>query len=211
MVAMPELKKPRVMTPEEFLEWEYHQEGRYEYADGRIIEMAGESPEHNEISGNIYREIGNVIQRPRCKVYFAEVRVRVAGTRYRYPDVTALCGTPQFDAARPRTLLNPQIVIEVLSGSTRHIDLSEKLQEYLALGSVTDYLVFDQEQVQATHYRPAGPLAYTAQIYTAVDSVISLEPIGVTLNLADAYSYVDLPASQGETSEAESETDDTAL
>ena len=211
MVATPELQKPRVMTPEEFLEWEYCQEGRYEYVDGRIIEMAGEAPEHNEISGNIYRKIGNVIQRPHCKVYFAEVRVRVAGTRYRYPDVTALCGAPQFDAARPRTLLNPQVVIEVLSGSTRHIDLSENLQEYLALGSVTDYLIFDQDQMQATHYRPTGPLSYTAQIYTAADAVISLEPIGVTLNLADAYSYVDLPAPQRGTSETESETDDPAL
>ena len=177
--------------------------------------MAGESPEHNEISGKIYRLIGNAIERPRCKAYFAEVRVRVSATRYRYPDITALCGTPQFADTRPRTLLNPQIVIEVLSSSTREIDFIDKLAEYIALDSVTDYLIFEQNQMRAFHYRPANPMAWTAQIYNTPEAVIALETIGVTLALADIDRNIALPAPRTETSETEnqteSETDNAAL
>ncbi len=215
MVAAPELPNPpRVMTPEEFLEWEAEQEGRYEYADGRIIEMAGEAPEHNQISGKIYRRIGNALEDTSCVVYIAEVRFRVSGTRYRYPDVTALCGTPQFADTRPRTLLNPQVVIEVLSRSTRDIDLIDKLAEYLALDSVTDYLIFEQTQMRAVHYRPTGPKSYSTQIYTEADDAISLDSLGVTLTLGDIYRRVTLSAPEveaEETNETESEPNDAAL
>ena len=211
MVAMPEAKKSRVMTAEEFLEWEYCQAGRYEYIDGRIVEMAGESPEHNRISGKIYRRIGNALEDTPCAVYFAEVRVRVSQTRYRYPDITALCVTPQFADTRPQTLLNPQIVIEVLFLSTREIDLIDKIAEYLALDSVTDYLLLEQNQMRAVHYRPTGPTSWTAQIYAAPESVISLEAIGVTLNLADIYRNIVFPAPQAGTNEPESESDAVSL
>ena len=203
MVAMPAPPQPRLMTPEEFLAWEYQQEGRYEYVEGKIIAMAGESPEHNQISGNMYLKIGNAIERPRCKVYFAEIRVRVAETRYRYPDIMALCGTPQFADTRPKTLLNPQIVIEVLSGSTQHIDREDKLQEYLALDSVTDYCIAAQNRTRILHYHRRGPEEWNIRLYSKPEDTIILEAIGVTLTLADIYRDLVFAAPEPETDEAE--------
>ena len=210
--------KPRRMTPEEFLEWEYHHEGRYEYVEGEIIPIAGESREHNRIAGNIHTEINLAIRQQPCSVYIEGIRVRVANRKFRYPDVIALCGEEQVENTRPETLLNPQVIIEVLSSSTRSIELVDKVAEYLELPSVTDYLIFEQTQMQAYHYRPTGSLPHTAQIYTAPDSAIRLEALDVTLKLADLYFKVALPTpeagddeAQTDEDETESETDDAAL
>ena len=211
MVAVPELKKPRVMTPEEFLEWEYHQEGRYEYVEGEITCKNGEEPEHNIITGNIYIEIHKALENRPGKVYAISIRVRAASAKFRYPSVIALSGEPEFENTRPETLLNPQVLVEVLSDETRTIDLVDKLYEYLAMDSVTDYLIFEQNQMRALHHKPCGPQSYSTRIYTAPEDVIALEVIGMTLKLADIYRNVDRQARRTKTSEMESETDETAL
>ena len=204
MVAMPEVKKPRLMTPEEFLEWEYHQEGRYEYVDGRIVEMAGEAPEHNQIAGNVYRKIGN---RNGGNTLFSLYRRRPC-SRVRTENFGILMSLRSAERRNSpiraqETLLNPQVLIEVLSGSTREIDLVDKLEEYLSLVSVTDYLIFEQNQMRAIHHRPTGPRSYSTQICTLPEDRITLESIGVTLNLADIYRKVALPTPETESGEPE--------
>ena len=196
MIATPDVKQPRLMTPEEFLEWEFHQEGRYEYVDGRIAKMAGESPEHNEISSNMLFEIKGAFRGRPCKVYMAEVRVRVAETRYRYPDIVALCETPKFADTRPKTLLNPQVVIEVLSHSTQHIDLSEKMNEYFAMDSVTDYILVAQNRLWVERYNRRGPDQWNIRAYNKAEDSLVIEAIGVTLTLTDIYRDIVFDAAE---------------
>lgn len=111
----------------EYLSRERLSEKRHEYVDGEIIAMSGETPAHNQIAGNLYRQLGNRFEERPCEVYFETVKARVMPTQYRYPDVMALCGEARFDAEHPPSLLNPSVIVEVLSPSTESFDSQWKV------------------------------------------------------------------------------------
>ena len=188
MVAQPILPKAYRMTPAEYLAWEYQQEGRYEYIEGEIIEMAGESPEHNLIAGNIHTQINIQIAERPCFVYMEGLRVRVAAGKFRYPDVVAVCGQPQFADSRPKTLLNPQILIEVLSASTGDIDFIDKMEDYFQIDSVTDYLIAAQTRMWIAHYTRRSVNDWNARIYHGPADIIALESLDLTLSLAAVFT-----------------------
>src|SRR5215813_12650657 len=100
--------KQTYITPEEYLRWERKSETKSEYHDGELVAMAGASWEHNLITGNIGRHLGNQLEGRRCVVVTSDMRVRVPEcNRYYYPDVVVVCGEPQFEDSELDTLLNP--------------------------------------------------------------------------------------------------------
>ena len=170
-----------VMSVDEYRQLVRTSEIRYEYVDfyaipkdgveilenGEIRAMSGVSPAHNEIAGNVYFKIKlETVGRP-CKAYFESIRVRVAPAKYRYPDVAALCGTAQFDADTPPCLLNPSVLVEVLSPSTQSVDRSDKLDEYRQIPTLTDYVLIAQERMFVTHYARHALLPWTVADYTS--------------------------------------------
>src|SRR5438128_800065 len=103
------------LTPEEYLAFERRSEERHEYVGGELFAMSGESKRHNQIVVNLSREISTQFKGRACAVYTNDMRVRITGTtRYSYPDVIALCGPEHFDDIEKDTLLNPNLIIEVL-------------------------------------------------------------------------------------------------
>jgi Uma2 family endonuclease len=188
-------------TPEAYLAWEAQQETRHEYVDGKIIAMAGESPEHNEIALNIAIGFRTAFRGRACKVYMEGVRVSVSPTRYRYPDIVAVCGEVEFADTNPKTLLNPMVIFEVLSTSTEQQDSTEKFAQYTRLATITDYVVVAQTQMLAIRHRRQSEESWETRIYTRPDEEIRIEQLGVTLTLASIYESIVFPPSEEDDAE----------
>src|SRR5688572_16012874 len=119
---MPSAPRLR-MSEQEYLAYDAAHEGKHQYVNGEVLAMAGASPSHNLVVGNLLRVLGNRLAGTPCYALASDQRVRVAETgMYTYPDVAVVCGRAELDGARPRTLLNPTVLFEVLSESTESGD-----------------------------------------------------------------------------------------
>ena len=189
--------RPPLISVREYLDSEREANTRHEYVDGVILAMAGETLNHNRIAGNVYRHFGNQFENVPCDAFIENIRVRVTPTQYRYPDVAALCGEAELDDESPPCLLNPAVLVEVLSPSTEDKDRREKFIEYRELASVTDYILISQTKVQVTHYTRHSELQWTVTTYQRREDVLTLNAVNVSLPVADIYRKIvfDAPTS----------------
>ena len=136
------------MTLEEYLEFDYNAEGRYEYFEGEVIEMGGGSPEHALLGNRIGFLLQRELIRKNCSVYNSEVLIKVpAMLPYRYADVSALCGKPIYeDLGNQRLLVNPTLIVDVLSASTEDFDRGLKFKAYKSIESLREYLLIKQDK-----------------------------------------------------------------
>ena len=205
MVAVPKTAR-RYYTPEEYFAIDERSEERLEYVDGEIltmtgdlyvagaiVAMAGESPEHNEVAGNIYVEIKTQFRGRPCKVYIENVKAEVSEKQYRYPDVMALCGEPKFRNTNPKTLINPMVIFEVLSPSTKNKDAGEKFDEYAQNDTLTDYVLVAQDAMRVLHYHRLRTNHWEVTIYTKIDDTLHLESLAISLTLTNIYSEIAFP------------------
>ena len=175
-------------TPEEYLALERNAEFKSEYIDGRIIAMTpGGSAPHNFIGGNIYAGLLARFAGRRCHVFFSDVRVQFGrGTNYTYPDVMALCGTPRYLDGVQDTLLNPSLIVEVLSGSTAAHDRGKKLKGYQAIDSLREYLLVSQDEVKVEHFVREGGF-WPCNVTTDLDAMIELPALGCSIPVREIY------------------------
>ncbi len=135
----------RRLTEAEYLSIEREAETKSEFYDGEMFAMPGARRNHNLITGNIYREISEQLRKTRCEAYLADMRVKVAKTGlYTYPDVVVACGEPRFLDDEDDTLLNPTLLIEVLSDSTENYVRTLKSRLYRKLPSLRQYVIVEQ-------------------------------------------------------------------
>ena len=181
-------------TPEQYLAMERKATYKSEYINGRILAMAGASVQHNTITANLVRALGNqFVDRP-CQVFSSDMRVKVVTTGlYAYPDIVAVCGEMQIDDAQGDTLTNPSVIVEVLSHSTEVYDRGEKFAHYRKLGSLTDYVLIAQDKVRIEHYvrHDAG---WFLNELDDLDGILRLASIGCEVPLRDVYAKVELPS-----------------
>ena len=179
------------LTPQEYLEIERRAEYKSEYFDGEMFAMAGASPAHNEITLNVASEIHSQLKKRPCYVYANDVRVKISATElYTYPDIVALCGPPRFEDNQKDTLLNPTVIIEVLSDSTEAYDRGKKFQHYRTLESLQEYVLISQQECRVEHYvRQPGNQWTLTEIHDLAE-VIQLSSIQCQLALADIYEKV---------------------
>ena len=142
------------LPPEAYLAWERKQPFKNEYHDGHIITMSGASRAHNLITMNIANQFYNQLVDRECEVYASEMRVRpgLSKSAYYYPDVVVVCGEPRFEDDTFDTLLNPMLVVEVLSRSTAAYDRGEKFEHYKQIASLQAYVLVSQDSVRVEHY-----------------------------------------------------------
>ena len=188
MVASKLYKPPRaLLTPQQYLEQERQSDTRHEYALGIVTAMAGASWEHNQITGNLQGELYSALKGSPCVATSADLRVRVAACdRYYYPDLTVVCGTPQFEDSHSDTLLNPILIIEVLSATTETTDRGEKLHCYQTLPSLDTYLLVSQDQPLVESYQRLD-FGWRYTLVRGLDGVVAMDAIGCTLALRDIY------------------------
>jgi len=193
---------PRISV-QDYLEMERVSKTRHEYVDGEIIDMAGGSPVYDCLSLNALLRLATAFGDGPCKPFTANFRVRVNPTQYRYPDVSALCGDAQFTDENPPALLNPTLIIEVLSPSTASNDRDDKFNEYRQVASVVDYLLIEQDKVEAAHFARQSAVQWNITIYSHLADTLKLESVGVSLTLSDLYRKTPLaspPAESASTS-----------
>lgn len=141
----------RFFTEIEYLAMERVSERKHELFQGELFAMAGGSPAHNEIAGRLITQLNNALEGRRCRVFTSDQRVRVADSGlYTYPDVTVACGA-RFDEAGD-TLLNPGLIVEVLSETTEAYDRGKKFELYRTLPSLRDYVLASQTAPKLEHY-----------------------------------------------------------
>ena len=177
-------------TVEEYLVFERGAEEKHEYVDGQIIAMAGASREHNIISGNVFGELRNQLKGSNCEIYINDMRVRMKKNRYGYPDVVAVCDQPEFADDEFDNLINPALVVEVLSKSTRFRDKTEKLETYQKMESVRECLLIEQEKTRVELYKKQTSKQWLVQIAESLEEIIILESIGCRLLLSDIYAQI---------------------
>lgn len=174
-------------TPEQYLALERKAEFKSEYFDGFIEAMSGTTRLHNLVAGNLLREIGNQLKGRPCEVYTADMRVRVSPTGlYTYPDVVAVCGEPRFLDGEFDTLLNPTLIVEVLSPSTEAYDRGGKFAHYRRLESLREYALIAQDRACVERFarRDEG---WVLTEWSGPEAVLQLDSIGCAVALREIY------------------------
>ena len=180
------------VTPEDYLERERAAEFRSEYLRGEILAMAGGSRRHGRIVTNLVREIGQQIRPRNCSVYSSDLRVCMSQAGlYAYPDIVVTCGEEQFLDATLDTLLNPAVIIEVLSESTKKYDRGQKFESYRSASSLSEYIIVEQDSMHVEHYTRQPNGEWLLAEYTARDTRMTLPFIGVELRFSDIYEKVE--------------------
>jgi Uma2 family endonuclease len=189
---MPALPKT-YFTPEQYLPLERAADYKSELVNGQIYAMSGASREHNLITGNLLCEISPQLKGTSSETYASLMRVKVSPTgMYAYPDVTVACNGPRFEDDYRDTLLNPTVIIEVLSPSTEAYDRGEKFAHYRRLDSLSDYVVVSQDKARVEHYvrHPDDRNSWVLTEISGLDGVLRLPSIGCEVGLADVYDRV---------------------
>src|SRR5579862_428057 len=170
------------LTPEEYLEIERKAEFKSEYYQGEMFAMAGARRAHNLLAGNAFAELHGQLRRRPCEVYSNDMRVCVSATGlYTYPDVVVACETPRFlEDAVPDTLVNPTVIIEVLSANTEAYDRGKKFDHYRALESLREYLLVSSDRVQIERYSRQSGGQWLLTAVNRLEDSIELESAGCT-------------------------------
>ena len=184
-------KKPEIYTPEEYLEFERASEFRHEYINGEIYEMSGAKRRHNVISSNIVRSLGNQILNRDCLVYSSDMRVKVSELgNYTYPDVVAVCGEEIFEDETEDTLLNPMLIVEILSVSTEAYDRGAKFEFYQRIESLSEYVLITQEPYRVEQFVRREANVWTYYEFRRAEDVVKLNSIDCELSLKDIYHKI---------------------
>ena len=183
------------LSPAEYLEQERRAERKSEYLQGEVFAMAGASRRHGLIVTNIIAELRQQLKGKPCEVYASDLRLRVtpAGL-YTYPDVMVVCGDVQFADDRKDTVLNPAVLIEVLSESTRDYDRGRKFEYYRTLPSLKEYLTVAQDKPHIEHWMRQEEDRGMFVEFRNLGQTIPLESIACTLPLTEIYDKIDWAA-----------------
>ena len=187
---MTSLAAQTIYTPAEYLALERKATLKSEYLNGEIFAMSGASLAHTRITADILTELNNQLRGGECEVISNDMRVRTGPQgAYFYPDIVVFCGEPQVEDNVFDTLLNPILVIEVLSPSTEAFDRGEKFRHYQELASLQEYILVSQDRVRVEHFRLTKTQWVQTEFRTRED-VLRLDSIGCELPLADIYKRV---------------------
>lgn len=181
----------RPMSSAEFLAFERNQAEKHEYLDGTVRAMAGASLAHNLIMGNLFARLYNHGAGQACTVLPSDMRLGLpTQNSYVYPDIMVVCGELQFLDAEQDTLLNPVLIIEILSPSTESYDRGKKAQAYRGIPSLKEYLLVSQHKVHIEHVVRYGPHQWLLTEHTVLQTHIQLGSMNYTLQLQDVYQKV---------------------
>lgn len=193
------------LTPEEYLAIERKAETKSEYFNGEMFPlrgmgkphdafaMVGASRKHNLITANIIITLGQQLRDNSCELYPSDMRVRIpAADLYTYPDVVVTCNEPKFEDDDLDTLLNPTLIVEVLSPSTASYDRVKKFGYYRTIESLSEYLLIAQDEYKVEQYVKQSEGHWSLEDIGSLEGTIKLASIDCTLRLADVYAKVNL-------------------
>lgn len=181
------------LTAQEYLAWEREQLDRHEFHHGEVFAMAGGSPRHNWLVGNVLAVVKQLLD-GRCFTFTPDQRVAFdEGRRYVYPDTTVVCGAVELQAGTSDVVANPTVLVEVLSGTTEAYDRGLKWAGYQQLASLTDYLLVAQHEVRIEHFRRAADRGWSYTSYAPGERVVLTNGAALSVDAIYARAF-DLPA-----------------
>lgn len=184
-------QEQRYYSPDEYLQLETAAELRHEYSDGRIFPMAGGTPNHNRIAGNVSSALNMALAEQDYDVFVSDMRLQVVQKGlYTYPDVMVVAGELLYAPNRKDTITNPLIIVEVLSESTKNYDRGEKFEFYRTLPSFQEYVLIDQYRVYVEQFSKMADHQWLLSEIEEPGAVLALVSIPLQLSLTDIYRKV---------------------
>ncbi len=178
-------------TVEEYFAIEESSTIRHEYYRGRILAMAGGTYDHALIITNASGELRTLLKGGTCDVIAIELRLAAdPDSHYTYPDVLVICGEPVFQQGRKHTVMNPVVIIEVLSPSTEAVDRGRKFADYRKLPTLREYVMISQYEPRVEVYRLGLAGQWTLFEYFGLDMKVQFESLGVELPMSEIYRRV---------------------
>jgi Uma2 family endonuclease len=183
--------KPR-LTPEEYLVRERLAETKSEYYQGQVFAMAGASEKHNVIVTNLVLSLGNSLRRRDCRVYSSDMRLLVSNTGlYTYPDVIVVCGKPVLAEQQGDVLMNPLLIVEVLSESTKDYDRGGKFHQYMRIPSLQEYVTVSQTEKLIDQRIRQADNSWLIRELAPSDGKVPLPCLGTEFDFSDVYDKVE--------------------
>ena len=185
-------KPKHYYTLDEYFALEKVGDARYEYWNGDIVCMSGGSPEHGQIASNIHGELHGQLKGSRCRAFTSEIAISTPTLPpYCYPDVSVACGQPTFQRIRGiGALINPVVIVEVLSPHTEVADRGAKFQAYSAIDTLQEYLLVSQDRPFLTHYTRQDNGEWNSSDVSDLAAIITLSSINCNLPLQDIYDGI---------------------
>lgn len=188
MSAIPKTK----LTPTEYLEFERKSEIKHEYYNSKIFAVSGAERNHSKVVANLSGLVWQHLKGKNCEIYANDMRVFVPiSGLYTYPDLVVVCGEPQFQDDVFDTLLNPILLIEVLSDSTEGYDRGKKFQHYRSIESLQEYILVSQSEARIEKYVRHGDGFWLLSEAVGSDSEIEFSSIECLISLSDVYDKID--------------------
>lgn len=187
------LQEKRDYIPEEYLELEEKADYKSEYDDGILTPMTGGTTNHNQIAGNCYVALSIGLKQQSFRVFFGDVRLWIPKTRnFKYPDVMVVAGEPEYYDDRKDTIMNPQVIIEVLSDSTEAFDRSEKFKLYQTIPTFQEYILVSQGKVEIDQFFRIENKRWSLYEYDYEDAELTLKSFELLIPILDIYDKVDV-------------------
>lgn len=182
----------RKLTPEEYLIIERGATFKSEFYRGDMYAMAGARYVHNRVLANLIYRIGACLEGSPCFVLPNDMRVKsTRNSSYFYPDMIIVCGKPEFEDGIFDTLLNPRVIIEVLSDSTERFDRGDKFEEYGNIASLEEYVLVSQDRMQIQRFTRQAQDHWDMRIFKDEAGDFSLQKVKVVIPMKDIYSGVE--------------------
>jgi Uma2 family endonuclease len=169
---------------------------RHEFVDGRVIARSGANRFHNILVSNTVVALGSRMHGHKAEIYIANMRVKLKNSYICYPDVVVVSGEPTFSDHNSDLLLNPTLIVEIFSNQTNSSDKTNKLESYLAMDTIKEFVLLKQEEMRVEHYARQNAKQWIYRIYNERDDVISLESINCKVSLAEIYAQVKTKAAE---------------
>ena len=182
------------ITADDYLTQERLAVTKSEFLDGQVFAMAGSTAEHSLIKANAVRALGNAMADGPCRVYDSDMRVQTNSGLFTYPDASVVCDPPEFLSDRRDVLLNPKVIVEVLSPSTERDDRGQKFRHYRSISTLEEYLLISSDCKAVEHYaRNVDGQTWTLSAVIGPNTQIALPTLKLSLSLNELYAKVDVP------------------
>lgn len=175
---------------DDYLTNERHGAVRHEFVDGRVIARAGGNRAHNVLAASTAIALGSRMHGHKAEIYISNMRVKLKNNYICYPDVVVVNGEPSFADQHSDMLLNPTLIVEIFSNQTNSSDKTNKLESYLAMDSIKEFVLLKEEEMRVEHYARQNAKQWIYRIYNERDDVISLESINCKVSLSEIYAQV---------------------
>jgi Uma2 family endonuclease len=192
-MALPEIS--RRLTEDEYLEIERAAEYKSEFFEGEMFAMAGGTLRHSLIATNLAREFGNRLKGGHCVPFNSDLRIKIAATGLlSYPDLSVICGPPEFVPGADDTVLNPTVLVEVLSDSTEAYDRGKKFEHYRQIETLLGYVLVSQKEPRIEQFIRQADSRWLFTEAAGLDATLEVPALQISLSLAEVFAQVTFSA-----------------